>query len=193
MRKIFGLVLLFSTLVSGAQKNGPAKHGSPVKKTVPPASANAGGPEASIISFTIQHGGDKIGINNKQFETWGGTTLPNGTGPALILNYGASNSKKNEESFNWMFTIPKAEKGTYTVGDREGDGPATSLQFMTSAFPNIPMFLCKSGTITIEACPLPGGFVKGTFNVVLTGGVTSDGQLDESLYTVSGSFSILRQ
>lgn len=120
--------------------------------------------------------------------------MPNGTGKAIILSYGASNSKKNDANFNWMFTIPQAEKGTFTIGQRPEDGgPGASLQFSSTAFPKIPMFLCKAGSITISDCPLPGGFVKGTFSVVLDGGVNTDGVLETVPYNVSGSFSILRQ
>jgi len=184
MRKLIILALLICPLALLAQK-------SALKK---PAPKKAEGPELSIISMTIEHNGQQTTINNKQFETWGGTSMPNGMGSALLLNYGASNSKKNNDSFSWMFTIPKAEKGTYNIGEKAGDnGPATQLQFMSSAFPNIPMFLCKSGSITIEDCPLRGGFIKGNFSVTLSGGVTSDGTLDESVYQLSGNFSILRQ
>lgn len=173
MKRIAASLLIFCSTICIAQKRS--------------------GPEASIISITIEHKGQKKEINNKQFETWGGTTIPGGAGSAIILNYGASNAKKNEDSFNWMFTIPKAEKGNYVIGARDGNGPVTSLQFTTSAFPNIPMFMCKSGSVTIEDCPAPGGFVKGNFDVILTGGVTSDGSLDESEYRVTGTFSIFRQ
>lgn len=189
MKKIIFLLFLAISICSCAQKGS-------IKKPVPPAKApvkTLSGPEASIIAFTIEHNGEKTPINNKQFETWGGTTIPNGMGNSIILNYGASNSKKNQDSFNWMFTIPDAAKGNYVVGERNGSGPGTSLQFSTTAFPDIPIFICKSGFIVIEDCPLPGGFVKGSFTVVLTGGVKEDGTLDESLYTISGSFSIFRQ
>lgn len=190
-KKIVCIAVLAISFACGAQYSGNKKSAPPVKPAAP--ARNISGPEASVITISAEHNGEKTEIRNTQFETWGGTAVPNGTGTSLILNYGASNSRKNNESFSWMFTIPKAEKGVYTVNERQGNGPGTSLQFMTSAFPSIPLFICKSGSITIEDCPLPGGFVKGTFNVVLTGGVTTDGQLDESLYTVSGSFSILRQ
>jgi hypothetical protein len=168
------------------------KNTSPLPK--PPVLKKLSGPELSVISITILHNGEKTELNNKQFETWGGTTLPNGTGNAILLSYGASNSKKNDASFSWMFTIPLAEKGTYTIGERPADGgPAPSLQFSTTLFPKIPMFICKSGNISITGCPTPGGFVTGSFSAILTGGVTSDGILDEGEYSVSGSFSILRQ
>jgi hypothetical protein len=184
MKQFIFLALVCMPFALPAQNTG-------IKKSVAVKKIN--GPEASIISMTIEHNGQKTEINNKQFETWGGTSISAGAGKAIILNYGASNSKKNNDSFSWMFTIPKAEKGIYTVGDRAGEGPVTSLTFSTSAFPNIPMFMCKSGSIEIASCPSAGGFVTGTFSVVLTGGVTSDGQLDESEYQLSGSFSILRQ
>lgn len=191
MKKSFWFLLLLFPIGLLAQKPGVKKTPpKPPAKTQPPKKLS--GPELSIIAMTIEHNGEKIELNNKQFETWGGTTIPNGTGKSIILNYGASNSKKNNESFSWMFTIPDAAKGTYTVGDKSDDVAVTTLMFNTTAFPKIQVFLCKSGSITIEDCPLAGGFVKGSFSVVLTGGVTSDGQLDESEYTLSGSFSILR-
>lgn len=187
MRIFFVTGMMLLAIVTLAQNSSGGKK-SMTGKTA--------GPEASIISITIEYGGVKKEIKNTQFETWGGTTVPNGTGKAIILNYGASNSKQNNESFNWMFTIPKAEKGIYSFSsDTEmppGETPA-SLQFSTTLFPAIPMFLIKKGSITIEDCPMPGGFVKGTFSVTATGGVTVEGQLDETVYTISGSFSILRQ
>ena len=192
MKKILLLLLLHCALFAVAQKNAIKKNTPPA--TRPPVVKKLSGPELSVIAITILHNGEETELNNKQFETWGGTTIPNGTGSALLLNYGASNSKKNDASFSWMFTIPKAEKGTYTIGERLADGgPAPSLQFSTTLFPKVPMFMCKSGSISITGCPMAGGFVTGTFSVVLTGGVTSDGTLDESEYTVTGSFSILRQ
>lgn len=190
------IISLLSMCVVTASAQKPAAKKTPPKpapKTVTPPK-KGGGPEASIISITIEHSGGKTELVNTQFETWGGTTIPNGTGKAIILSYGASNSKKNDASFNWMFTIPVAEKGTYAVGQQpDGGGPAASLQFSSTAFPKIPLFLCKSGSITISDCPLPGGYVKGTFSVVLEGGVNSDGILETEPYNVSGSFSILRQ
>lgn len=189
------LVAFFAVaaLACTAQKQAVKKTAKPANKTIAPSKKTAG-PEASIISIVIEHNGEKTELTNTQFETWGDTTIPNGSGSAVILSYGASNSKKNDASFNWMFTIPKAEKGIYTTGvTPDGGGPAASLQFSSTEFPKIPMFLCKSGSITINDCPLPGGFVKGTFSVVLEGGVTTDGILDNTSYNMSGSFSILRQ
>lgn len=193
MKSFLSILLLFCCMVTIAQKPAAKKAPSPANKPIV-LPKKSGGPEASIISITVEHSGNKTELFNTQFESWGGTTIPNGTGKAIILSYGASNSKKNDASFNWMFTIPVAEKGTYTVGQQpDGGGPAASLQFSSTAFPKIPMFLCKSGSITISDCPLPGGYVKGTFNVVLEGGVNTDGILETEPYNVSGSFSILRQ
>lgn len=182
---VCALLLLYTVPAMSQKTKAPVKKNTTQRKL--------SGPELSIISITITHNGETKELNNKQFETWGGTTIPNGVGKAIILNYGASNSKQNDNSFSWMFTIPKAEKGIYTVNEHEEGEPATSLQFSTTLFPKVALFLCKSGSITIEDCPLKGGFVKGNFAVVCVGGVTADGLLDESEYNISGQFSILRQ
>ncbi|MBS1510582.1 MAG: hypothetical protein JST86_07080 [Bacteroidetes bacterium] len=193
MKTIVSVLLMMCCFASAAQRSTAKKTSKPVPKIILPPKKGID-PAASVISIVIDYNGEKTTILNTQFETWGGTTMPNGTGKAIILSYGASNSKKNDASFNWMFTIPQAEIGNYTIGEKTGDGgPAASLQFSTTAFPKIPMFLCKSGGITISDCPLPGGFVKGTFNVVLEGGVNTDGVIETSPYNVSGNFSILRQ
>ncbi len=150
----------------------------------------AGGDKGGAIDqttffMTIEHNGRKTDVKYTQFKSHGGTTIPDGgNSHRLLLTYGASNDT-DDKNFSFQGMIPVAEKGTYTI---PSDG--TTFTLMTSLFPDVPIFLVRSGTYEITAVPQKGGFVEGTFSVVCDN-VKDDGSVET--YTINGSFKLLRQ
>lgn len=68
--KFYGILLLsICCFTATAQKPAAKKTPKPAPKTVAPPK-KSGGPEASIISITVEHNGEKTELFNTQFETW---------------------------------------------------------------------------------------------------------------------------
>jgi hypothetical protein len=183
MKNLF-LTFIFSITVSSLCFGAPF---------VPPASGETGQTgkrgggaiDQTTFFMTIEHNGQKTDVKYTQFKSHGGTTIPDGgDSHRLLLTYGASNDS-DEKSFSFQGMIPAAVKGTYPMPN---DG--TSFTLMTSLFPNVPIFMVKSGTYEITAVPQKGGFVEGTFSVVCDN-VKDDGSVET--YTINGSFKLLRQ
>ncbi|MFT3746075.1 MAG: hypothetical protein QM785_17525 [Pyrinomonadaceae bacterium] len=169
-------ILLFFVMIAGLVFSANAQ---PKK-----AASKAGPVDETTFFATIEHNGEKTEIKYSQFITHGGTTIPDGSSPGrMLLTYGASNNK-DDKSFSFQGQIPASAKGSYPIGS----GAAFNL--MTTAFPNVPMFMASSGSYEIGATPLKGGFVDGTFSVVCKN-VDKDG--NEDVYNISGSFHLLRQ
>ncbi|MBS1796878.1 MAG: hypothetical protein JSS81_23835 [Acidobacteria bacterium] len=142
-------------------------------------------PDASESRFaiTIEHDGQKTEIVNTQFQTADGNASAEGAqNGRILLFYGASNDK-DEKSFSFQGWVPRPEKGVFT--NENGAG----LNFMTSLFSNVPMFIPKTMTVEITAMPLRGGYVEGTFTAVCDN-VRDDGSVET--YNLSGSFRVKR-
>ena len=170
-------IILLLTIAIAFTTNGfgQKKTVKPVKKTTVVV--------GSQFFMTIEHNGEKTEIRNTQFQTADGMTYAEGAqNGRTILFYGASNNK-DDKNFTFQSWIATPAIGTYNIGDKAG------FSLMTSLFSNVPIFLPKSGTITITAMPLKGGFVEGTFEIVCEN-VTDAGKIE--IYNVSGSFKLKR-
>lgn len=165
------LVITIALSLSGLAQKKPASKTGPIDETT--------------YSMTIEHNGEKTEVKHSQFKTHGGTSAPDGSVPnRLLFMYGASNDI-DDKSFSFNGWIPATAKGTYTVGN---GGAGFSL--MTTAFPDVPIFLVKSGSYEITAVPLKGGFVEGTFSMICEN-ITNEGKVET--YNISGAFKVLRQ
>lgn len=175
MKKYFGLLLLMSTSLFAQIKESTKK----TAKT-----------DGSTFLLTIEKAAEKKEIRNTHFETWGSSLIP--SGKTAILNFGGSN-KKNEASVSCMITLPIAKAGTYKIDPEaevaEGETPP-NVQLMTTLYPKIPQFVVKNGIIIIES--ISSTSVKGTFTITFTGGLNTDGILDENEYIAKANFSIIK-
>jgi hypothetical protein len=185
MRKFFLLFVTITALctISFAQRKTAPK---PTKQTNPSTKSEnkSGAIDDTMFFITVEHNGEKTELKYTQFEEHGGTaTLETGKG-RIIFFYGASNSVKNDKDFEFVGMISAAAKGTYQFGTT-----GTMFSFKADEFPNVPMFMCKSGNYEITAMPLAGGFVEGRFSAACEN-VTNDGEVEN--YNLRGSFKLLR-
>ena len=185
MKKFFIVfAIIIGLCASGFAQRKPAPKTS--KQTTPSTNSEnkSGTIDDTMFFITVEHNGEKTELKYTQFENHAGNaTLEDGKG-RMNFFYGAGNSVKNDEDFEFIGMIPAAAKGTYQFGTT-----GTMLSFKADKFPNVPMFLCKSGTYEITAMPLVGGFVDGTFSAACEN-VTNDGKIEN--YNLSGSFKLLR-
>lgn len=161
----------------------------PTKKPNPPTKGkttkNSEG-DGSMFFITIEHNGEKTEIAYTQYETYGGQAmLENEKSNRLTFFYGASNSVKNDEDFMFMGMIARPEKGSYPFGKD------VTFSFKSDKFPNVPIFGCEAGSYEIEAVPLKGGFVVGSFTAQqCSGEMREDGTSEK--YSMSGRFKLMR-
>lgn len=157
------------------------KPNSPQPKNKTPKNSEGDG---TTFFVEIVHNGEKTELAYSQFEEHGGNATPGG-GSRLLFFYGAGNSTMNDDDFMFTGMIPTAAKGTYAFGTA-----GVMFSFKADKFPNVPIFLCDSGSYDILAMPLSGGFVEGTFTANCVGEVHDDGSSEK--YTMSGKFKLLR-
>jgi hypothetical protein len=185
MKKFFVLfaIIIGLSINSFAQRKPAPK---PTKQTQPTNSSEnkSGAIDDTMFFITVEHNGEKTELKYTQFENHAGNATPDGGKGRMGFFYGAGNSVKNDDDFEFVGMIPAAAKGTYQFGT---DG--VMFYFKADEFPNVPMFLCKSGSYEITAMPLAGGFVEGTFSAACKN-ITNDGEVEN--YNLSGSFKLLR-
>lgn len=143
--------------------------------------------EDSTFTMTIEHNGTKTVVSSDQFKTRGGNFLGNAgdNRGRTMFTFGASNDT-DDKSFSFQGWDPGTKPGVYQMPSENGE---TGITIMTSAFPNVPIFGAKSGTVEIITMPAPGGFVVGKFSIIAEN-VTNDGQTET--YNISGNFSLYR-
>lgn len=162
-------------------------NGKTSKKTNPPTKSKTPKPTDYLGTFfliEILHNGEKTELANTQFEEGAGNASVEPSG-RMNFFYGAGNSVKNDDDFMFTGMISAAEKGSFALGTS-----GVSFSFKADKFPNVLIFLCKSGSYDITAMPLAGGFVEGTFTANCIGEVHDDGSLEK--YSMSGRFKLLR-
>lgn len=158
------------------------KQTSPSKKTSDKNNENGG----STFFITIEHNGEKTELAYTQFENHDGNAmLENEKSDRMTFFYGAGNDRANDESFMFNGMIPTAAKGNYLLGTN-----GVMFGFMSTKFPNVPMFICQSGNYDIITMPLRGAFLEGNFTAQCTGEIRDDGSSEK--YTLSGKFKLLR-
>lgn len=170
--------LLLLNLACSAQKIKP----KPANKVSPKPAANAVVP---LFNMEFEIDGKKTIVSSSDFEDHDGYVTDETKGRQMLF-FGAGNSKKNDDSFMVNGLIGSASTGTFTFGTSEA-----SLGIMNvAAFPDIPIFSAKSGTLTITRMPARGGWVEGTFSMESE---SMDNAYKTVHATITGSFKIKRK
>lgn len=163
-------ISLFSIAVS-AQKS-PAKKGDPSS--------------GSFMEITVVDGTQRTDIKSTQYATHDGYILKNPDGKYMLF-FGAGSSGDGP-SFTFTGQLDRGVTGTHAIG---GEGTSNGFNLMATVIKGTTMLMPnENGEIVINAFPIVGGYVTGTFHAVCQT-VTESG--DVKNLDISGSFKLSRR